>query len=105
MTPAKPRERIRVVECGRGKWDERDDGLDYPEVIEKTDFRVTGTGDEGRREAGQVKRGNRPRPSSLAAAKMNGAPGYEVKRKVVGRSLRRSFHGAAHDVSFDAFGR
>ena len=42
--PAKPRTSIKVVECGRGKWDERDHGLDYPGALHTTDFRVTGTG-------------------------------------------------------------
>ena len=44
--PAKPRTRIKVVECGRGHWDERDHGLDIPHGIDTTDFRVTGTGHE-----------------------------------------------------------
>jgi hypothetical protein len=44
--PAKPRVPIKVVECGRGLWDERDHGLDYPLPIETTNFRVTGRGHE-----------------------------------------------------------
>ena len=44
--PAKPRTRIKVVECGPGHWDEQDHGLDVPHEIETTDFRVTGTGHE-----------------------------------------------------------
>jgi hypothetical protein len=44
--PAKPREPIRVVECGPGRWDEQDHGLDYPDAIYTTDFRVTGRGHE-----------------------------------------------------------
>lgn len=43
---AKPREPIKVVECGPGKWDERDHGLDFPEVFYTTDFRVAGRGHE-----------------------------------------------------------
>jgi hypothetical protein len=42
--PAKPRTRIKVVECGPGFWDERDHGLDIPHEIETTDFKITGTG-------------------------------------------------------------
>lgn len=42
--PAKLRERIKVVECGPGRWDERDHGLDYPGAFHTIDFRVTGTG-------------------------------------------------------------
>ena len=41
--PAKPRERIKVVECGRGTWDERDHGPTIRHSIECTDFKVTGT--------------------------------------------------------------
>ena len=44
--PAKPRTRIKVVECGPGKWDERDHGLDIPHEIETIDFKVSGTGHE-----------------------------------------------------------
>lgn len=44
--PAKPRQRIKVVECGPGEWDERDHGLDYPGPIDTIDFRVTGSGHE-----------------------------------------------------------
>ena len=44
--PAKPRVPIKVVECGPGKWDEQDHGLDYPEIFYTTDFRVTGRGHE-----------------------------------------------------------
>ena len=44
--PAKPKTRIKVVECGRGLWEERDHGLDIPHEIETTDFKVTGTGHE-----------------------------------------------------------
>jgi hypothetical protein len=44
--PAKPRVPIKVVECGRGKWDEQDHGLDIPAPIHTTDFRVTGRGHE-----------------------------------------------------------
>ena len=35
---------IKVVECGPGKWDEQDHGLDYPCPLYTTDFRVTGRG-------------------------------------------------------------
>lgn len=42
--PAKPRQRIRVLECGPGQWDEQDHKLDLPGNIETIDFRVTGTG-------------------------------------------------------------
>lgn len=42
--PAKPRQPIKVVECGPGRWDEGDHGLDIPHEIETTDFKVTGTG-------------------------------------------------------------
>jgi hypothetical protein len=41
--PAKPRQPIKVVECGRGHWDERDHGLDIPHEIQTTDFKITGT--------------------------------------------------------------
>jgi len=44
--PAKPRTRIKVVECGPGRWDEQDHGLDLPYAIETLDFKVTGTGHE-----------------------------------------------------------
>jgi hypothetical protein len=44
--PAKPRVPIKVVECGLGKWDEQDHGLDYPTIFYTTDFRVTGRGHE-----------------------------------------------------------
>jgi hypothetical protein len=44
--PAKPRLPVKVVECGPGKWDEQDHGLDYPGAIHTTDFRVTGRGHE-----------------------------------------------------------
>lgn len=44
--PAKPRQPIKVVECGPGKWDERDHGLDYPTAFHTIDFRVTGRGHE-----------------------------------------------------------
>ena len=42
--PAKPKVPIKVAECGRGKWDEDDHGLDYPGPLHTTDFRVTGRG-------------------------------------------------------------
>jgi len=42
--PAKPRTLIEVVECGKGRWDECDHGLDYPGALHTIDFRVTGTG-------------------------------------------------------------
>ncbi len=42
--PAKPRTRIKVVECGPGKWDEREHGLDYPAELHTINFRATGTG-------------------------------------------------------------
>jgi len=45
-TPAKPRTRIKVIECGAGHWDEEDHGLDVPHAIHTTDFKVTGTGHE-----------------------------------------------------------
>ena len=41
-TPAKSRERIKVVECGPRIWE--DHGLDVPHEIETIDFKVTGTG-------------------------------------------------------------
>ena len=44
--PAKPRTRIKVVECGPGHWDEQDHGLDIPHGIDTIDFRITGTGHE-----------------------------------------------------------
>jgi hypothetical protein len=44
--PARPRLPIKVVECGRGKWDEQDHGLDYPGPLHTIDFRVTGRGHE-----------------------------------------------------------
>ena len=43
---AKPRIRIKVVECGLGNWDEQDHRLDYPHSIETIDFKITGTGHE-----------------------------------------------------------
>jgi hypothetical protein len=42
--PAKPKVPIKVVECGPGKWDEQDHGLDYPGELHTIDFRVTGRG-------------------------------------------------------------
>ena len=36
----------KVVECGPGKWDEQDHGLDYPATLHALDFRVTGRGHE-----------------------------------------------------------
>jgi len=44
--PAKPRVPIKVVECGPGRWDERDHRLDYPGTLYTIDFRVTGRGHE-----------------------------------------------------------
>ena len=44
--PARPREPIKVVECGPGKWDEQDHGLDFPAPLRTTDFRVAGRGHE-----------------------------------------------------------
>ena len=44
--PAKPKTRIKVVECGAGHWDEQDHGLDIPHGIDTLDFKVTGTGHE-----------------------------------------------------------
>ena len=44
--PAKPRQRIKVIECGPGHWDERDHQLDLPGPIDTIDFKVTGTGHE-----------------------------------------------------------
>ena len=35
---------MKVVECGRGHWDEQAHGLDIPHGIDTVDFRVTGTG-------------------------------------------------------------
>lgn len=40
------RQAVKVVQCGLGRWDEQDHGLDFPHEIETTDFKVTGTGDE-----------------------------------------------------------
>jgi hypothetical protein len=37
---------MKVVECGRSEWDERDHGLDYPMPMHTTNFRVTGRGHE-----------------------------------------------------------
>ena len=42
--PAKPRQPIKVVECGPGLWEEKDHGLDYPAPIHTIDFKVTGDG-------------------------------------------------------------
>ena len=42
--PAKPRVPIKVVECGPGRWNEREHGLDYPGELHTIDFRVTGRG-------------------------------------------------------------
>ena len=36
--------RIKVMECGSGRWDEQDHRLDYPADIDTIDFKVTGTG-------------------------------------------------------------
>ena len=44
--PAKPTTRIKVIECGRGHWDETDHRLDIPHGIDTIDFKVTGTGHE-----------------------------------------------------------
>lgn len=44
--PAKPRQSIKVAECGPGRWDEQDHGLDYPAALHTIDFRVTGRGHE-----------------------------------------------------------
>ena len=44
--PAKPRTRIRVVERGRGHWEERDHALDIPHGIDTFDFKLTETGHE-----------------------------------------------------------
>ena len=44
--PPKLRTRIKVIECGRGHWDEQDHGLDIPHGIHTIDFKVTGTGHE-----------------------------------------------------------
>lgn len=44
--PAQPKTRIKVIECGRGRWDETDHGLDIPHAIDTFDFKVTGTGHE-----------------------------------------------------------
>ena len=46
--PAKPKTRIKVVECGA---DEQDHGLDIPYGIHTTDFKITGTGHEWIEEA------------------------------------------------------
>ena len=45
-SPAKPRTRIKVIECGAGHWDEQEHGLDIPHGIHTIDFKVTGTGHE-----------------------------------------------------------
>jgi hypothetical protein len=42
--PAKPKTRIKIIDCGAGHWDEQDHGLDIPHGIHTTDFKVTGTG-------------------------------------------------------------
>ena len=42
--PAKPKTRIKIVECGQGRWE--DHGLDIPHELETFNFRVTGTGHE-----------------------------------------------------------
>jgi hypothetical protein len=42
--PAQQRTRIKIIECGPGRWDEQDHGLDYPAPIHTIDFKVTGTG-------------------------------------------------------------
>ena len=44
--PAKPKTRIKVIECGAGHWDEQDHGLDVPHPIHTIDFKITGTGHE-----------------------------------------------------------
>ena len=44
--PAKPKTRIKVAECGAGRWDEQEHKLDIPYAIATFDFRVTGTGHE-----------------------------------------------------------
>jgi len=44
--PAKPKTRIKVIECGAGRWDEQEHKLDFPGPIETVDFKVTGTGHE-----------------------------------------------------------
>jgi len=44
--PSKPKTRIKVVECGRGLWEEADHRLDIPHEIQTSDFKVTGTGHE-----------------------------------------------------------
>ena len=42
--PAKPRTRIKVTDCGAGRWD--DPGLDIPHDLETFNFKVAGTGHE-----------------------------------------------------------
>ena len=42
--PRKPRERVKVSDCGQSVWD--DHGLDIPHELETFNFRVTGTGHE-----------------------------------------------------------
>ena len=44
--PAKPKTRIKVIDCGAGHWDEQDHGLDIPHGIHTIDFKVMGTGHE-----------------------------------------------------------
>ena len=40
--PRKPKERMKVVECGTGRWD--DHRLDYPHEVVTTNFKITGDG-------------------------------------------------------------
>ena len=44
--PAKPKTRIKVIECGHGHWDEQEHRLDYPVGFDTIDFKVIGTGHE-----------------------------------------------------------
>ena len=40
----KPRTPLKVADCGPGKWEEHEHGLDYPDALHTWNFRVTGTG-------------------------------------------------------------
>ena len=40
--PRKPKERMKVVECGAARWE--DHGLDYPHEMITTNFKITGEG-------------------------------------------------------------
>ena len=102
---------IKVAECGRGKWDEQEHGLDYPGPLHTTDFRVTGRGHhriEALFEAGCRERGRKFTPYDEKAPEQRIAMWlccHATSFVMIDTRQRSTVIGLERDEDAEVFGR